>query len=99
MIDFDDCGYGHWRYDLAVTLYCLADHPNFAALKEAFLTGHRGSRSLSKEQEAQLGTFIALRTLQDLLWLIEARDQPAFRDRWHTQMLAWLQELQEFIQH
>lgn len=98
-IDFDDCGYGHWLYDLAVTLYCLADHPNFAALKEAFLTGYRRSRPLTKEQEAQLGTFIALRTLQDLLWLIEARDQPAFRDRWYTQMLAWLQALREFIQH
>jgi Ser/Thr protein kinase RdoA (MazF antagonist) len=96
-IDFDDCGYGHWLYDLAVTLYCLTDHPHFAALKEAFLTGYRRSRPLSKEQETYLETFIALRTLQDLLWRIEERDQPAFRDRWHTQMLAGLQALREFI--
>jgi Ser/Thr protein kinase RdoA (MazF antagonist) len=97
VIDFDDCGYGHWLYDLAVTLYCLTNHPKFAAIKEAFLTGYRRSRPLSKEQEAQLGTFMALRTLQDLLWMIEERDRPAFRDRWHAQMLVCLQALREFI--
>ncbi len=97
VIDFDDCGYGHWLYDLAVTLYCLRNHPDFVALREALLTGYRRSRSLSTEQEAYLGTFMALRALQDLLWDLEARDQPAFRDRWQTQMINRLQELWEFI--
>jgi Ser/Thr protein kinase RdoA (MazF antagonist) len=96
-IDFDDCGYGHWLYDLAVTLYCLNDHPDFAALREAFLTGYRRSRPLSTAQEEHLSTFMALRTLQDLLWVIEERDQPAFRDRWQTQMIDRLQALREFI--
>lgn len=98
-IDFDDCGFGHWLYDLAVTLYCLHDHPNFAALKAAFLTGYRRHRPLSKEQEAHLGVFMALRTLQDLLWVLTERNQPALRDRWQTQMHAALQSLAAFIQH
>lgn len=97
-IDFDDCGFGHWLYDLAVTLYCLNGHSNFAALKEAFLTGYRRHRPLSTEQEAQLGVFMALRTLQDLLWVLTERDQPAFRDRWQTQMRAAFQSLEAFIQ-
>jgi Ser/Thr protein kinase RdoA (MazF antagonist) len=96
-IDFDDYGYGHWLYDLAVTLYCLRNHPDFVALREAFLVGYRRSRSLSTEQEEHLGIFMALRTLQDLLWDIEERDQPAFRDRWQMQMIDRLQELWEFI--
>jgi Ser/Thr protein kinase RdoA (MazF antagonist) len=97
VIDFDDCGFGHWLYDLAVTLYCLQDHPNFAALRQAFLTGYRRSHPLSMEQEAQLGTFMALRTLQDMLWDIEERDQPAFRDTWQAQMINRLQALREFV--
>jgi hypothetical protein len=31
------------------------------------------------EEEAHLGTFMALRTLQDMLWDIEERDLPAER--------------------
>jgi Ser/Thr protein kinase RdoA (MazF antagonist) len=96
-IDFDDCGYGHWLYDLAVTLYCLRDHPRFTVLREAFLKGYRRSHSLSTDQEAYLGPFMALRTLQDLMWVIEERDQPAFRDRWRAQMINQLQALREFV--
>ncbi|MBE0635952.1 phosphotransferase [Candidatus Bipolaricaulota bacterium] len=99
VIDFDDCGYGHWLYDLAVTPYCLADHPDFVTLKDAFLTGYRRTRPLSAEQEEHLETFMALRRLQDLLWVIEERDKPAFRDRWQAQMIDGLQKLREFISH
>jgi Ser/Thr protein kinase RdoA (MazF antagonist) len=97
LIDFDDCGFGHWLYDLAVTLYCLQAHPNFTNLREAFLAGYRQSHPLSMEHEGCLETFIALRTLQDLLWDIEERDQPAFRDRWHAQMMNGLQSLRGFV--
>ena len=97
LIDFDDCGFGHWLYDLAVPLYCLRNHPDFAVLREAFLTGYRWSNPLSSEQEAHLGTFMALRTLQDMLWVLSERDQPAFRDRWHALMVNHLQALREFV--
>jgi Ser/Thr protein kinase RdoA (MazF antagonist) len=99
VIDFDDCGYGHWLYDLAVTLYCLHDRPDFAALKDAFLSGYRRSRPFSVEQERRLEIFVALRRLQDLLWVIEERDRPAFRNRWQAVMLDQLQELRRFVNH
>ena len=78
MGSFDDCGFGHWRYDLAVTLYCLIGHPDLFALKEAFLTGYRRSRPLLAEREEKLDSFMALRRLQDLPWVIGERDHPAF---------------------
>ncbi len=59
---------------------------------------YRRHRPLSTEQEAQLGVFMALRTLQDLLWVLTEREQPAFRDRWPTQMRTALQSLEAFIQ-
>lgn len=96
-IDFDDCGFGHWLYDLAVTLYCLQDHPDFEALRIAFLSVYRQSHSLSTEHEAYIETFMALRRLQDMLWVIEEKDQPAFRDRWHTQIIDQLQALQKYV--
>jgi len=59
------------------------------------LTGYRQSHALSTEQEAHHETFIALRTLQDMLWDIEEKDQPAFRDRWYAQMINKLQALED----
>jgi len=97
VIDFDDCGFGHWLYDLAVTLYCLEDRPDYTALEEAFLAGYRERRSLSSPQEAHLQTFIALRRLQDLLWVIGERDHPAFRDRWQSVMRSALESLRAFL--
>ena len=96
-IDFDDCGFGHWLYDLGITLYCLQDHPDFDLLREAFLKGYRRSHLLSMEHEALLGTFMALRTLQDMLWDIEERDQPAFREVWQAQMTNRLEALRGFV--
>jgi Ser/Thr protein kinase RdoA (MazF antagonist) len=96
-IDFDDCGYGHWLYDLAVTLDNLHRHPDFPALREAFLAGYRRSRPLSAEHERRLSAFLALRTLQDMLWVIEERDKPAFRDGWQTGMRDRLVALRNFI--
>ena len=63
---------------------------------DAFLTGYRRSRPLSAEQEEHLGAFMALRRLQDLLWVIEERFRPAFRDSWQAQTIDGLQELRSF---
>jgi Ser/Thr protein kinase RdoA (MazF antagonist) len=40
-IDFDDCGWGYYAYDMAVTLSNLEHLPVFPALQEAFLTGYQ----------------------------------------------------------
>jgi Ser/Thr protein kinase RdoA (MazF antagonist) len=75
----------------------LRDHPDFDRLREAFLAGYRRSHPLYMEEEVYLGTFMALRTIQDMLWDVEERDLPAFRDRWHAQMTHQLQALRGFV--
>jgi Ser/Thr protein kinase RdoA (MazF antagonist) len=97
-IDFDDCGYGHWLYDLAVTLSGLEGHPGLPVLREALLAGYRRSRPLLAEQERHLGAFLALRALQDILWDVEERDEPAFRDTWKATLRHGLQILREFVE-
>jgi Ser/Thr protein kinase RdoA (MazF antagonist) len=96
-IDFDDCGYGHWLYDMAVPLTALERHPDYAALRDAFLTGYRARRSLPAGQEAHLESFIALRRVQNLVGMIEERDHPAFRDRWETHVAYEVDRLRAFI--
>ena len=44
-IDFDDCGWGYFTYDMAVTLVS-GGSGTFPALQDAFLTGYQRVRPL-----------------------------------------------------
>ncbi len=70
-IDFDDCGFGPLLYDHAVMLNMILDWPGYPALRNALLSGYREVRLLSIEKEAYLNTFIALRRVQDAIWVLE----------------------------
>ncbi len=95
-IDFDDCGYGHWLYDLAVPLKVLQEHPAYAGLRQGLLGGYRRHRPLPPDQEAHLESFIALRTVQDILGVIQEREHPAFRDRWEAAAARGIDRLRAF---
>jgi len=102
-IDFDCCGYGHWIYDLVVPLTQLQRHPAYAALREALLTGYCRRRSLPADQEAHLETFLALRRVQDLVWLTQQKDQFAwvsssFHDWWEDDVADALAGLRAFME-
>jgi Ser/Thr protein kinase RdoA (MazF antagonist) len=97
-IDFDDCGYGHWLYDLAVPLTALQRRPDYRALREALLSGYRERRSLSGEQEGLLDTFMALRQIQDLdPGPLEGKDHRALREWWQANRAGGLHELRAFV--
>jgi Ser/Thr protein kinase RdoA (MazF antagonist) len=88
-IDFDDCGYGHYLYDLGVTLIELQQLPRYEELRAALLAGYRRLRPLPMAHEHYLEVFFALRRLQLLMWVLESREHPAFRDEW----IPWSRDL------
>jgi Ser/Thr protein kinase RdoA (MazF antagonist) len=96
-IDFDDCGYGYHLYDMAVTLFNVNWRDNAAILREGFLAGYRSVRSLSPEHEQYLQTFMDLRDLQMMIWAIEMRNHPAFRDRWEAEVKEVLKYIKEIV--
>ncbi|SFW68864.1 phosphotransferase enzyme family protein [Amycolatopsis australiensis] len=64
-IDFDDCGYGHYAYDLAVTFDGLEHLPQRHELREALLDGYRSVRpDAATTDPAVLNAFIGLRRVQ-----------------------------------
>jgi Ser/Thr protein kinase RdoA (MazF antagonist) len=64
-IDFDDCGYGHYAYDLAVTLDELKHLPQRRDLGEALLDGYRSVRpDAATTDPAVLNAFVGLRRVQ-----------------------------------
>lgn len=75
-IDFDDCGWGHFLYDLAVTEWYLQGRPDFASLRAAHRSGYRELRPLSEAAEALLPTFLAARSLMIAMYLAGRKDNP-----------------------
>ena len=95
-IDFDDCGWGHFAYDLAVTLSELRARPDYAVLRAGLLRGYRAVRPLPAEHERYLEVFHGLRLLQLTLWFLEQRDHPAFSD-WATEVREGLMDLETLV--
>jgi Ser/Thr protein kinase RdoA (MazF antagonist) len=81
LIDFGDCGWGHYLYDLAVTVHQLGTVPHLRDLRAALLAGYRQFRDLSPAHEALIDRFMMLREVQDLTWFLKAQDDPSYRMR------------------
>ncbi len=69
-IDFDECGSGHYLFDMAVTLFALRRRDDYAPLRAAFLRGYRGEHALTERDERYLETFLAVRVVDFVNWIL-----------------------------
>ena len=69
VIDFDDCGFSWYLYDLAAALSFFEHSPDVPGLVDSWLTGYRRGGQLSAEDEAEIWTFILFRRLLLVAWL------------------------------
>jgi Ser/Thr protein kinase RdoA (MazF antagonist) len=95
-IDFDDCGWGHFAYDLTVTLSELRWRPEYPALRAGLLRGYRAIRPLPTEHERYLETFSGLRGLLLTLWFLEQRGHPAVPE-WEREVRLGLADLEALV--
>ena len=80
VIDFDDCGLGHFASDAGISLWYLRDRPDFEELRAAYLKGYRKAHPLCVVSEASVETFIAARALQISMWVLSrCADSPSIR--------------------
>jgi len=77
LIDFDDCGFGYWVYDIAVPLWEYRGRDDYAEILTALLDGYREHRKLP--DLTHLDDFIATRDVGFGLWFVGmAQVNPAF---------------------
>jgi Ser/Thr protein kinase RdoA (MazF antagonist) len=69
VIDFDDCGFGWFLYDLGASLSFIEHDPRVPELIDAWATGYRRVSVLDAEDEAMLPTFVMLRRLLLVAWI------------------------------
>ena len=99
LIDFDDCGYGHRLYDLAVAVWELRDEPDYPAFRDALLNGYWSHRDVDV---THLDDFIAVRQVAFDLWFTGmAQVNPAMAvklddvHRWSLSMLDLVERTPE----
>ena len=69
VIDFDDCGYSWFVYDLAAALSFIETHPDVPACIDAWLSAYTRLRPLSRAEIAAIPSFILLRRLLLVAWI------------------------------
>jgi Ser/Thr protein kinase RdoA (MazF antagonist) len=79
VIDFDDCGFGFWLYDIAVALWELRYRRDYDQFRDALIEGYTRHRPLPGDL-AHVDDFIATREVAFGLWFTGmAHANPAFR--------------------
>jgi Ser/Thr protein kinase RdoA (MazF antagonist) len=69
VIDFDDCGFSWYLYDVGTSVSFFEHEPQVPGLIDAWLTGYRRSADLSAADEAEIWTFILFRRLLLVAWI------------------------------
>ena len=67
-IDFEDCGYGYWIWDIAVALCQWAWNNDWERMRDAFQEGYAQVRTLPEAQWAQLDLFVATQFATMVMW-------------------------------
>ena len=69
LIDFDDCGFGWFLYDLAASLSFLETGPQLAELKRSWIEGYTAIRALTEDDLGMIDAIILLRRMALLAWI------------------------------
>ncbi len=77
-IDFDDCQYAPFLYDMAIPLSYLEQRQDFQDLKAGFLRGYAQERRLPPHHEAGLELFMVVRALDMIAW-VSSWPSPSFK--------------------
>lgn len=79
-IDFDDCGFGWWAYDLASALSFIETDPRLPDLIAAWVSGYTRIAPLSAEDRAMIPALIFLRRVLLTAWLSTRADSDTAQD-------------------
>ncbi|MFM7333499.1 MAG: phosphotransferase enzyme family protein [Tabrizicola sp.] len=73
-IDFDDCGFGWWAYDLAAALSFIETDPRLPELIAAWVKGYTRIAPLRRDDRAMIPSLIFLRRVLLTAWLATRAD-------------------------
>lgn len=96
LIDFDDCGYSWFLYDLGSFL--SRQNEDFGRLIQAWCTGYERIRPLREQDLAMIPTFVLLRRLVRLGWLASHSDNDVAAQTDQTYVEVTVALAEEYVQ-
>jgi len=97
-IDFEDCGFGYWMWDIAVALCTWAWGSDWVPMRDAFRAGYERFHSLPEVQWALLDLFVATQFATMVLWAsaflkhdpLRVAEYEPWRDKNGSRLLGYL---------
>jgi Ser/Thr protein kinase RdoA (MazF antagonist) len=87
-IDFENCGWGYYLFDLAVTLWALEAYGDRRApMQAAFLEGYRRERTLPDGYARYVEAFMAMRVARKVNRILDGKT-PGLRPQGRRRLLA-----------
>jgi Ser/Thr protein kinase RdoA (MazF antagonist) len=96
-IDFDNCAFGYYLYDLAPPLLQFSIEPTYPAMKAALWEGYTGVRPLPEQHRDYLETFVAARHVASCRWIVGNLHNPNVRERAPEIIRDRVEELRRFL--
>lgn len=97
-IDFADCGFGYWGYDLARFLSDFTNDPNFSIYLDRLLSGYTQIREFPEEQFLNFHVLIVTQQLALTLWRINrSQDSNSFRSTLEEDCRETATIIEEFL--
>ncbi|MEO8397180.1 MAG: phosphotransferase [Chloroflexota bacterium] len=97
-IDFDDCRWGYFLYDLAPLMLQFKDEPRYPELRDALWEGYTAQRALPDTYRAYLETFVAARDMFSCWWVAGNLHNPRIRERAPELIIYRVAELRRFLE-
>jgi Ser/Thr protein kinase RdoA (MazF antagonist) len=96
-IDFDDCAFGFYLYDLAPLLLQLTDEPHYPELRRAWLAGYSEVYPIARADEDIIECMIAARLLDSCYWIAGNLHNPRIRAQATTILKYRTATLRDFL--
>lgn len=101
-LDFDDCAFGYYLYDLAPLLWNLKDEPDYLERRNALWDGFTSHITMPGTIDLigtldQLEALIAARHIASIRWIAGNLGNPAIRDRAPEIIAMRVQALDRFL--
>lgn len=91
LVDFDDCAFGYYLYDLTPLLWLSRGTARYVTVKDALWAGYTDIRPGTDGQD--LDTFVAARHVASMRWIAGNADHPSLRGKAQTIINTRIDEL------
>ena len=97
-IDFDDCSWGYYLYDLAPLMLQFKDEPRYHELRDALWAGYTARHFLPEAYRGYLESFVAARHMFSCWWVAGNLHNPRIRERAPELIRNRMAELRRFLE-